>query len=1068
MAIYHFSGTIVSRSQGRSVVASAAYRAGERLYDERYQKFQDYSNREDVVYKNILAPNNVPDWTNNREKLWNEVEKLETRKDSQLAREFNCSLPRELSLAENIKLAEEFAQKAFVERGMVVDLAIHADHKSDRAYYHAHIMLTTRTIDSSGFGQKARTWNSKDLLIEWRQAWAEDCNRFLALNGLDLRVDHRTLAEQAIPLEPQHKIGPAASRVDLERLADHQRIARENGERLLQDPQIALKSITQQQSTFTTADLARFINRHTVGAEQFTAVFELVKSQSNIVKLGLDDKQQERFSTKEMLSLESKMLEQANILVAKQQHAITRDDSIKHIGLTSEQQVAFAHITKAGDLKCLIGYAGTGKSYLLGAAREAWERQGFQVQGITLSGKAAESLEAGSGINSRTLASRSYYWDRREQLLTSQDVVVVDEAGMLGSRQLARIIDETMQAGAKVVLVGDPQQLQAIEAGAAFRAISDRVGYVELTEIRRQQEKWQQQATKEFATGKVRQALNRYTRAHHVHELATKELAKSSMINLWNDVRLQQPDCSQIMLAYTRDDVFDLNQKARELRMNHGELGVEQSFNTFRGERNFAINDRIYFLKNDRNLGVMNGSLGTVTNVNPKALTVELDSTKRTVVVDFDLYNHIDHGYAATIHKSQGITVDRGYLLASKYLDAHATYVGMTRHRDSVDLFYSKEEFPKFNDLVNNLSRDRAKEVTIDYLGNFRINSNFEPENSGKSWQLMVKQQFPFNNQYSNLQEFQNSVPAFVDKPAEHRLDSRDHKLLKNFEVAPQVLKKYGLDQMGLKWNKEELLINSQQIYQDMLNWHSFIKNTPTPQQQTILVEKAILAAGLNHTAKQGTYLGFTILEVNLRSQGIALIAAQLLQRDHNNLDQGINSLIEHSQKIYDHQETEQKLLRQQELLKNFPDLNERQSSIVINQEFLTKNLIQQAMPSEARQQLIVGAKLFNDLEQQGQVSEIIKGFLSKQVASHDSEIPLTVNKMLEYKFMEEICHGTKITINVPHKEIAQILTTAQLKTEKIYLQGREQQNLELKNFSQQLQLNKTLGRSLSKDIQDR
>ena len=256
--------------------------------------------------------------------------------------------------------------------------------------------------------------------------------------------------------------------------------------------------------------------------------------------------------------------------------------------------------------------------------------------------------------------------------------------------------------------------------------------------------------------------------------------------------------------------------------------------------------------------------------------------------------------------------------------------------------------------------------------------------------------------------------------------------------------------------------------YQDMLNWHSFIKNTPTPQQQTILVEKSILAAGLNHTAKQGTYLGFTILEVNLRSQGIALIAAQLLQRDHNNLDQGINNLIERSQKIYDHQETEQKLLRQQELLKNFPDLNERQSSIVINQEFLTKNLIQQAMPSEARQQLIVGAKLFNDLEQQGQVSEIIKGFLSKQVASHDSEIPLTVNKMLEYKFMEEICHGTKITINVPHKEIAQILTTVQLKTEKIYLQGREQQNLELKNFSQQLQLNKTLGRSLSKDIQDR
>ena len=244
-----------------------------------------------------------------------------------------------------------------------------------------------------------------------------------------------------------------------------------------------------------------------------------------------------------------------------------------------------------------------------------------------------------------------------------------------------------------------------------------------------------------------------------MHELATKELAKSSMINLWNDVRLQHKSCSQIMLAYTRDDVLDLNRKARELRTNHGELGAEQSFNTFKGERNFAINDRIYFLKNDRNLGVMNGSLGTITNVNPKALTVELDGTKRTVVVDFDLYNHIDHGYAATIHKAQGITVDRGYLLASKYLDAHATYVGMTRHRDSVDLFYSKEEFPKLNDLVTNLSRERAKDVSIDYteVQKFAVTRDlvFQEELTKQpSLPTIGKGSFPFRNKFSNLEEF--------------------------------------------------------------------------------------------------------------------------------------------------------------------------------------------------------------------------------------------------------------------------------------------------------------------------
>lgn len=766
MAIYHFSGTMISRSQGRSAVACAAYRAGEKLLDERYQKEQDYAKRDDVVHRNILTPHNAPEWTKNREQLWNAVEAVELRKDAQLAREFNFALPRELSLQENIKLTEEFAQRAFVDAGMTADLAVHVDHKSDGDYYHAHVMLTTRTVNQDGFGQKARTWNSKDLLCQWRQEWAEQCNRYLALNGLDLRIDHRTLVEQAIPLEPQHKIGPEAAKAELVRAADHQRIARENGERLLKEPQIALKALTQQKSTFTHRDLARFVNTHTVDAEQFTQVFELVKSQENIVKLGLDSQKQERFSTQEMVALESKMLEQASNLVINCQHEVSKDFAITR-SLTTEQQAAFEHLTKAGDLKCLVGYAGTGKSYLLGEAREAWEQQAFRVQGVTLSGIAAESLEAGSGIESRTLASRSYYWDRGEQLLSNKDIVVIDEAGMLGSRQLARIIDEATKANAKVLLVGDPQQLQAIEAGAAFRAISEKVGFVELTEIRRQKESWQQQATKELATGKVANALNHYADASHIHELATKELAKAEMINMWNDVRLQDPDKSQIMLAYTRDDVFDLNQNARELRHSQGELGAEQGFNTFRGERDFAIHDRVYFLKNDRNLGVMNGSLATITNVNNKALTVELDHTKREVVVDFDLYNHVDHGYAATIHKAQGVTVDRSYLLASKYLDAHATYVGMTRHRDSVDLFYSREEFPKYSDLVNNLSRDRAKDISLDYSDSqFAVNRNIvvkEELTKQQSLQSLAKESFPFKNKFSNLQEF-NALDRFEQR----------------------------------------------------------------------------------------------------------------------------------------------------------------------------------------------------------------------------------------------------------------------------------------------------------------
>ena len=149
------------------------------------------------------------------------------------------------------------------------------------------------------------------------------------------------------------------------------------------------------------------------------------------------------------------------------------------------QRDALEHITGSGDLALVVGYAGTGKSAMLGVAREAWEAQGYQVRGAALSGIATESLEAGSGIGSRTIASLEHGWAQGRDVLTARDVLVIDEAGMIGSRQMDRVLSAAELAGAKVVLVGDAEQLQAIEAGAAFRALTERHGAAEITEIRR-------------------------------------------------------------------------------------------------------------------------------------------------------------------------------------------------------------------------------------------------------------------------------------------------------------------------------------------------------------------------------------------------------------------------------------------------------------------------------------------------------------------------------------------------------------------------------------------------------
>jgi hypothetical protein len=313
-----------------------------------------------------------------------------------------------------------------------------------------------------------------------------------------------------------------------------------------------------------------------------------------------------------------------------------------------------------------------------------------------------------------------FQWEQGREELTGRDVLVVDEAGMIGSRQMERLLSQARAAGVKVVLVGDPEQLQAIEAGAAFRAIAERVGAVEITEVRRQREAWQQAATRELATGRTGEALARYEAAGMVQGHATLDDAKVAMIAGWDAARQEAPDARQIMLAYRRVDVRDLNERARAVRRAAGELGDDYRVQTERGGRDFAAGDRVYFLRNERGLGVKNGTLGTVAAIAGSApgqgerLTVRLDDGR---VVGFDVkdHGHIDHGYAATVHKSQGVTVDRTHVLASRHMDRHAAYVGLSRHRERVDLHWSADEMGSRERLARVLGRERLKDTSLDY-----------------------------------------------------------------------------------------------------------------------------------------------------------------------------------------------------------------------------------------------------------------------------------------------------------------------------------------------------------------
>ena len=728
MAIYHFSAKVISRAKGSSAVASAAYRSASRLFDEKLNRHHDFSNKVGVIHSEVMLPQGSPERLNDRTVLWNEVEAGEKRKDAQLAREVEFSIPREMDQQQGVSLARDFVQKQFVDRGMVADLNVHWDKADDGSPKpHAHVMMTMREVGPEGFGKKVRDWNGTELLQEWREAWGAHVNERMAELGLEGRIDHRSYADQGIALEPQHKIGPAGMRrldrgEDAERADDHRRIARENGTKIIGDPRIALDGITRQQSTFTTRDLAMFVHRHSDGKEQFDRVMAAVRASPELVALGKDGRDQERFTSREMIATEARLERAGDELARSSGHGVSdrhRAGALeaaegRGLVLSGEQRDAFDHITEGRGVASVIGYAGTGKSAMLGVAREAWEREGYQVRGAALSGIAAENLEGGSGIQSRTIASLEHAWGQGREQLSRNDVLVVDEAGMIGTRQMERVLSHARDAGAKVVLVGDPEQLQAIEAGAAFRSISERHGAAEITEVRRQRDDWQKEATRSLATGRTGEALHAYESRGMVQAADTREAARGELVDGWDRQRQAEPDKTRIILTHTNAEVRELNQEARERVRASGGLGPDVGVTVDRGRRDFASGDRIMFLRNERSMGVKNGTLGTLEQVSEGRMAVRLDGGSR-VAFDLKDYAHVDHGHAATIHKSQGVTVDQAHVLATPGMDRHSAYVGMSRHRDGAQLHYGRDDFADQRQLARVLSRDRAKDMAGDY-----------------------------------------------------------------------------------------------------------------------------------------------------------------------------------------------------------------------------------------------------------------------------------------------------------------------------------------------------------------
>lgn len=522
-------------------------------------------------------------------------------------------------------------------------------------------------------------------------------------------------------------------------------------------PQDALARVTRHHAAFTQEMMERTLKPLIADEPERQAVIGRILQSDDIVKIGTRNGQ-DVYTTPEMVSLERRMAQTAQTMTRTSSHK-TDDRVVEQAifnlnaklakgtngkaALSHEQQQAISHMANDKQLALVVGVAGTGKTTIMAGAKEALEAQGYRVRGAAPSGIAAAGLKS-IGMQASTLHSLEARIQLAQQMmddnagkpltqkqsdfiqsamLTSKDVLIVDEAGMVSAGQLARIIDLTKQSGAKLILVGDPAQLQSIEAGAAFRTLLERNGSVSLTEVRRQNTQWQRTATKHLSQGNIAQALLAYNVNGCIHRGATRSDAKAQLVTDVMQARDTVPEQSRMVLAYTREDVADLNAMIKAEMVKRGQVSknnMEVSVTVKDGDHDtqetqgFAVGDRILFRENNRELGVMNGSFGTLKAIEGGQFRVTLDSGN-TVTFSPQDYTRFQLGYAATVHQSQGMTVDQAFVLATPHFDRHATYVAMSRHKEQMKLYASKGDFKDNASLHRSLGREGDKLSTLDF-----------------------------------------------------------------------------------------------------------------------------------------------------------------------------------------------------------------------------------------------------------------------------------------------------------------------------------------------------------------
>ena len=485
-----------------------------------------------------------------------------------------------------------------------------------------------------------------------------------------------------------------------------------------------LSELVEHQSIFQRKHLLEVVNKYAqwlgLGVDVALDYLKLLEQDNEVITL-VHPSLGECFTTQAQLDLEKNFYSEAVKYSAHINHAISYQLSPDST-LNQEQQNALTGVISAGGISAINGLPGTGKSYLLKELNSAYSDNKYKVIGCCVAAKAAESLQESLDIKSQTLDSLLLSLENGSKKLNEKTVVVLDEAGMVGVEKLNRLFEYVEMARAKLVLVGDYNQLTPIQAGNPYFRLKDQIPFFELNNIQRQKLEKDRQNVLDIKSGQVLQVLNDLDKRGNLSFEKEHILAKANLVNDWYNSFLANP-VENIMIASTKQDVADLNRLARQkLKLDKKLSGItKQMLNHEDQLLDLQKGDRVMFRKNAHEIEVSNGSTGLIKEVQQlidRSLNIKiaLDNGKQ-VEFNTKYYSALDYGYAMTTHKSQGLTCDNAFIFFSeRYLSKELAYVKMSRSRNAPKVYCASALLEKTEYLKELSLKAELEEEKIDTI----------------------------------------------------------------------------------------------------------------------------------------------------------------------------------------------------------------------------------------------------------------------------------------------------------------------------------------------------------------